>query len=37
MFKKEVWVMTAVVVLPFVLGLAFLFFYPWLKARGYVG
>jgi hypothetical protein len=37
MFRKEVFVMAAIVIVPFVVGLAFVFLYPWLKARGYVG
>ena len=37
MFKKEVWLIAGIAMLPFFIGLAFAFLYPWLKARAYVG
>lgn len=36
MFKKEVWVMLAIFLLPLIVGIAVGFPYPWLKAQGYV-
>jgi hypothetical protein len=33
MFKKEVWVMVAIFLIPIILGIGIAIFYPWIKAN----